>query len=628
METLPKEKAEKRNELDEEEKKALNNAENPKEENDLDEVDLKSKYCKKYSRWTILKKSSQFSLNNWRFILCNILNTVQFQYFSLYLPIKKKRMIDAITKQKNFDFLLSTFKMYILLVFLRLITIEILHIFSYYFIGESKIQYDNTLLRKIPKKAIFFFDVFKTGELVERLEKSEGYISNNFIAYSVSFAENIFRFCFIVCYLYQSSKLLTFACIGVFFLKSFLDFLSRKFSLRLNVAKANKSRDKFKNKLIDFITHIKLIKSFTNEEREVNKMLNIKKGFVQPTFGENLLFIKIIDFINECSDTFIIFVAGASAIQGTLTYGDLSLFQTYSNQLKNNFKKLSSLVNKYENIFEGWKRFFEVYDFEEEEYEKHTKKTKEKKDITGNIKFDNVSFSYPIKPTALVLKQLSFEIKQGTTVAIVGHSGSGKSTITNLIERFYNINEGAILLDGIDIRNFNLTFLRKQIGIVEQEPSLYTGTIKENILFGSKCSDEEFHKICSLTNVSSFVNNKSLFPLGYATIIGDRGVSVSGGQKQRIAIARALVKKGKILIFDEATSALDAESENEVQCSIDNVIKSRMITTIIIAHRLCTIKNADLILFLNEGRICEKGTHEEMIDLNGEYKKLIQKQLI
>ena len=214
--------------------------------------------------------------------------------------------------------------------------------------------------------------------------------------------------------------------------------------------------------------------------------------------------------------------------------------------------------------------------------------------VEGQLDFENVSFAYPLKPEVMILKELSLSIKPGKVIAIVGHSGSGKTTISNLIQRFYDPVEGAIKIDGIDIRDFNISWLRKQIGFVAQEPALYSGTIEDNITYGvSEYTQEQFEQVCKLANISNFVNDKSLFPSGYKTLVGERGNKVSGGQKQRIAIARALMKDVKFLVFDEATSALDAESENEVQSAIDNIIKIKKITTVIIAHRLSTIKNAD-----------------------------------
>ena len=213
-------------------------------------------------------------------------------------------------------------------------------------------------------------------------------------------------------------------------------------------------------------------------------------------------------------------------------------------------------------------------------------------------------------------------------MALVGYSGSGKSTICNLIQRFYDPIEGNIFIDDINIKNYNPDWLHRNIGFVSQEPVLCSGTIEYNILYSVKeYTKNKLEEVCEISLVNKFLKDKKLFPDGLKTLVGERGAKLSGGQKQRIAIARAIMKDGKILIFDEATSALDAQSENEVQAALDNIIKTKKITTIIIAHRLSTIRNADKILFLNRGKIVESGTHEELLNSNGEYKKLIEKQL-
>ena len=202
------------------------------------------------------------------------------------------------------------------------------------------------------------------------------------------------------------------------------------------------------------------------------------------------------------------------------------------------------------------------------------------------------------------------------------------TTITSLLQRFYDPNEGEIKINNINLKDLDLKWLRKNLGIVSQEPILNSGPIKENILYGvDECSNELFKSVCDLSCVSDFVENKDQFPLKYDTICGERGAILSGGQKQRIAIARAFIKNAKIMIFDEATSALDSENEAIVQNSINNIVKNRNVTTIIIAHRLSTVKSVDCIYVLDKGKICEFGTHKELIEKNGFYKNLIQNQI-
>ena len=242
--------------------------------------------------------------------------------------------------------------------------------------------------------------------------------------------------------------------------------------------------------------------------------------------------------------------------------------------------------------------------------------------VVGEIEFRNVRFAYPIRPDQEILKGLNLVAKPKQTVALVGESGCGKSTTISLIERFYNPTAGQVLLDGHPIDKMEIEWLRSQIGLVSQEPTLFATTIRENIRYGKPdATDDEIIAAAKMSNAHTFISG---FPDGYDTMVGEKGVTLSGGQKQRIAIARALIRNPKILLLDEATSALDAESEKVVQEALDKAREGR--TTITIAHRLSTIKDADVILVFSNGTVVEKGKHDELIELNGLYYNLVKAQ--
>ena len=243
--------------------------------------------------------------------------------------------------------------------------------------------------------------------------------------------------------------------------------------------------------------------------------------------------------------------------------------------------------------------------------------------VKGHIKFQNVSFNYPARQDIPILQGISFEVKPGETVALVGSSGSGKSTTVSLLLRYYNPLSGEICIDGNLIKDININSLRKSIGVVSQEPILFNCSIEENIKYGNDdITDNEMRDACRMANAENFITS---LPLGYKTMVGERGVQLSGGQKQRIAIARALVRKPKILLLDEATSALDAESEYIVQKALDRAREGR--TTIVIAHRLSTIKNADKIVAIRDGQVEEIGTHDELMAKKGLYHTLVNAQV-
>jgi len=282
-------------------------------------------------------------------------------------------------------------------------------------------------------------------------------------------------------------------------------------------------------------------------------------------------------------------------------------------------RRLTNLMQQLQEGLTGFERFVEVMEIKPDIVDKEN--AIELKDVKGHIEFKDVSFSYTDGENT-VLENINMDIKPGKTVALVGPSGAGKTTLCHLIPRFYDINEGQILIDGIDIRDVKLESLRKNIGIVQQDVFLFTGTIKENIAYGDPTkSDEEIIEAAKKASIHDFIMS---LPNGYDTFIGEKGVKLSGGQKQRISIARLFLKNPPILILDEATSALDNQTEIIIQKSLEKLAEGR--TALVIAHRLSTIKNADEIIVLTNDGIVERGSHEELLAKNGLYSELYRSQ--
>ena len=597
------------------------------EKNKEEEEDrLKRLNIKQLSNKEIVFKSTKISLKNWRKSVYNQFELLFSQIFSMYLPILKANIIDAISSNSSYEELFLRFKTYLFYLILQLIINEIMELFEYFFIRSSNNKYKDLLLEQIVKKDISFFDIFKTGELVEKLGDCEDNIQEDFIFKTISFFQNLSKLLLMSYYLYTTSFSLTLVLLIIFLCKLIVDYLSEKFTIFSDFENTLKLTEKYSNSLNELISNIRMIKSFGKEEDEVNKLKQIKRII---SFDYNILttiILKLQSLVENGGEALTLFFAGKYILEKKFSLGKFTVFQQYQDEFSECYTDIKNIIKEYKKLLQNWKLFFELYD-----YPISIKSTINyiPNKLIGKIQFDKVSFSYPLKPLVKVLNNLSFEIEPGKIFAICGFSGSGKTTISNLLQRFYDPNEGKILIDDINMKDYNINFLRKNIGFVSQEPILNSGTIEENITYGiSSYKKSDFEEILKLSNVNSFINDNNLFPDGLKTLVGERGIKVSGGQKQRIAIARALMKNAKILIFDEATSALDAESEGEVQKAIDNIVKNKGITTVIIAHRLSTIINADKIAVLNKGSVVEIGTHKELIEKNGEYKKLFQKQLV
>ena len=582
-------------------------------------------YNKDLSKKDILIKSSKISLKNWRKSVCRQIDLLITQIFSLYIPILKANLIDAIATNQSYGEMLKIFKKYMLYLSLKFIVKIIFGAYEFFFIKKYTDDYKNILFEKIIEKDISFFDVYKTGELVNKIKECEENVNEDFIFTTLSHIQKIIKLISMAFYLFKSSFELTLIFCVIFAIQLVVDYGFENYSTFRNFREKIGFRDQYSNKLTELISNIRMIKSFGKETDEVKKIEALKlKGSFDFDFISHFLF-NASDFFKNGGESLTLLFTGKYILSNKFSLGKFTVFKQYQKEFIDCYEDLKRNIKKYAKLFSQWKVFFELYD-----YPILIKSNKNyiPEKLNGEIKFQNVTFSYPLNHKSIILKNLSFTIEPGKIFAICGFSGSGKTTISNLIQRFYDPNDGKITLDNIDLKDYNIRYLRNNIGFVAQEPILNSGTIEENIIYGvDSYKKDDFEEVLKLSNINSFVNNKNLFPEGLKTLVGERGVKVSGGQKQRIAIARALMKNSKILVFDEATSALDAESEAEVQKAIENIAKKKDITIVIIAHRLSTIINADTIAVLNKGNIVEFGNHKELIEKDGEYKKLFQKQL-
>jgi len=479
----------------------------------------------------------------------------------------------------------------------------------------------NDLFEHVQRLSFSYFDKVKTGELMSR-------IGNDLYSISEVYHHGIedlilfgLRFIGAVTVLLIINARLTLVIVAFLpFMAVFTYFCNKQMNKTFMDNK--KEMADIHTQVEDSLSGVREVQSFNNETLEINKLRRQNERFLnsrKETYKvETALYNGVEGFIRFITIAVVLY--GATLIIGeALNLADLLAFMLYIDFLVAPIRRMLVFSAMMQDAFTGFQRFSELMHTQSDI--KSPNKPVESKSLKGSITFKHVGFTYPHSDQA-VFEELTLNILPGEYIALVGASGAGKSTISKLIPRFYDVTHGCVTLDGHDVRHLSLPFVREQIGIVQQDVYLFSGSIKDNIRYGKPdATEEEVIEAARKANAHNFI---LALPNGYDSEVGQRGVRLSGGQKQRISIARVFLKNPPILILDEATSSLDNESEYIVQASMETLAKGR--TTLVIAHRLSTIKNAQRIIVLENGRIVEEGTHESLIENKGPYYSLYNQQ--
>ncbi|WP_209124196.1 ABC transporter ATP-binding protein [Alkalihalobacillus sp. BA299] len=487
----------------------------------------------------------------------------------------------------------------------------------------SKVLYDirKKLFSHIQKLSLRYYSNRKVGEIISRVIHDVEQTKNFVITGLMNIWLDLFTILIALAIMFSMNAWLALVAICMFPLYGFSIkfFYSR---LRHLTRVRSQALAEVQGHLHERIQGMNVIKSFALENYEKKQFAKRNNQFLEKALDHtrwNAKTFAVVNTITDVAPLLVIFVSGYFVISGSLEIGAMVAFVMYMERLYNPLRRL---VNSSTTLTQAIASMDRVFEFMDEKYDiVDLDYATPLKYVKGDITFKDVTFRYEVD-SLTVIRDFNLDVKAGETIAFVGMSGGGKSTIISLIPRFYDVTEGSIEIDGQDIRDYKVQSLRDKIGMVLQDNILFSDTVKMNILMGNpNASDEEVVAAAKAANAHDFIMN---LPKGYDTEVGERGVKLSGGQKQRIAIARVFLKNPPILIFDEATSALDLESEHYIQEALEILAKNR--TTFIVAHRLSTITHADRIVVIEDGKVVEIGTHEQLISKNGSYKRLFEVQ--
>jgi ABC-type multidrug transport system fused ATPase/permease subunit len=569
----------------------------------------------------ILKRLLAYLNKYWHFVLLALLALLINRVLTLAIPEITQRAIDIAIVQKRINLLailaLSIVGVTILTALFQFVQEYILQYAS------QKAIYDirNTMYDHLQRLPFSFYDKSQTGQLIARATGDIDTLRRFYSFGMINFVSSIIMFIavLVICLLKNSTlavlSLSTMPILAYTGIRFGGKIGPRFWEIRQRTAELT-------TVIQENVTGMRVVKTFVREDYEINKFSAYARNLLQKNLEITKLwsfFFPLMDFIAGLGSIAVLWYGGWQIMNGNLTLGEFIAFNMYLMQLMWPIRMLGFIINVSKEAMASGQRIFEILDTKSEVEE--SPDAKPLPQIDGYVRFKNVSFKYETSDE-LVLKDFSLDVEPGETVAILGATGSGKSTLINLIPRFYDPTSGVITIDNIDIKTITLESLRSQIGIVLQDTFLFAMSLKDNIAYGrNNATMEEIINAAKAANIHDFIDS---LPKGYDSEVGERGVTLSGGEKQRIAIARALLMNPKILILDDSTSSVDTETEHLIQNAISTLVIGR--TTFVIAQRLSTIKRANKIVVLENGEIIEQGTHDELMEKGGIYTEIYNMQ--
>nr|WP_296486492.1 ABC transporter ATP-binding protein [uncultured Acetatifactor sp.] len=556
-----------------------------------------------------------------KMLALDMLASLLISVIGMVYPVVTNKMLNIYIPEKMYSAIVMAGVIVLALYIVRMLLRYFVQYYGHLIGVQMQSQMRQDLFAHLEKQPFSFYDNHETGRIMTRITSDLFEVCElahhgpeNLLISSVMILLSF-------SYLFLIDPILTliiFACVPILVVVTlyFRRAMSRAFDDR------RKSNATINAAVESSVTGIRVTKAYTNSAREVEKFREGDRQFVDASrraYHAMAQFHSSTSFVTDIFNVFILIAGGLFLYAGRISFGDYSTFIVSVNLFINPVNTLIGFMEQFQNGVSGFRRFVEIM---EEAPEQDAPDAKELTNVQGVIEFKNVTYAYDTSKE--VLHDINLRLEKGRKLALVGPSGGGKTTLCHLLPNFYKLEkgDGSILIDGQDIRSLTMDSVRRNIGIVQQDVFLFVGTIRENILYGRPdATQEEIYEAARRANIHDYIMT---LEKGYDTEIGERGVKLSGGQKQRLSIARVFLKNPAILILDEATSALDNTTEVLIQQALDELCKGR--TTLVVAHRLSTIRNADEIAVVMNGRITERGTHEELMTAGGTYQKLYSLQ--